>query len=226
MFLQHALFETAFIWYYDEFSVAAYLMDITCLKPHYWYLGILLIEYIAFWIVSLNAKTYQNRYWILGTVGILIFIFGGALYAEQAASFLVGVMISDCYEKCKEISESKASTLGLALIGIVLLASKQFPFMRVYEGAHIWFLIQMIMKLSLALFLVFISSSWQKMFNNRLLETAGIMSLEIYLVHIKALDIFQLGLPNVIAIILFIVCSVVGTWLLHQFIVRFSKRFA
>ena len=58
-------------------SLFDWLLDITSIKPVYWYLQIILISHISFFICSLNNKLYKNRYYIWGFTGLLLFIFGG-----------------------------------------------------------------------------------------------------------------------------------------------------
>lgn len=107
VFIPYALFETILIPYYGDFRVADYLLDITCLVPRYWYFGVLLVGYFTFWICIINSKTYKYRYWILGVFSCAVFLIRDALYAEQAASFMVGVVISDSYEHVKKTADKK-----------------------------------------------------------------------------------------------------------------------
>lgn len=140
VFLPYTLFETAFIWTYENVTLGSYFLDTVGIKPNYWYIGILTTSYFVFWIVILNQWMYHHRYWILSLVSATLLLFGDALHAEQAISFLIGVMISDLYTKTKKLADRKSMIVITFAVGICLLALKQIPFVRGQEGTHLCFL--------------------------------------------------------------------------------------
>lgn len=215
VFIPYTLFETLLIPYYGDFDVTDYLLDITCLDPRYWYFGILLVGYFAFWLCILNDQMYKYRYWILGAFAIAVFFIRDAIYAEQALSFMVGVFISDKYERIKQWADKNLTLAITAVLGIALLAVKQIPLVRAYEDTYLWYLIQMCMKLSMAVFLIVLTYWLPRLFRNSFLTWCGALSMELYLVHYQMLYIYGLQLPVIVKIILFVGGTMVGAWILN-----------
>lgn len=223
VFLPYALFEIILIPYYGDFESIGLLLDITCLQPRYWYFGILLINYLTFWFCIINEKSYRVRYLILGMCAVAIFFLGNALYAEQAASFMLGVLISDHYDKSKKMVDCSWILVVIAFVAVAMLAVKQLPLVRTIEDTYLWYLIQMIMKLSMAVFLIILTYRLQKLFQNRFIVWCGTVSMELYLIHYRMLRLFEISMPVIYNIVLFIGCSLFGTWVLNLCVKQLTR---
>ncbi len=199
---------------YGDFTWKGWLLDITCIAPHNWYLNIILLCYIVFFIVSFK-NVYRYRYVVLGVFSALLFFFGDGLWAEQAISFILGVWISDNRERVQKCIENNFILLGLFAVSGALLVLKQIPAIRAVDDTYIWYVIQLLMKTALALGIVGFTYRASKFFDNRFLAFIGGISLEIYLVHFKLLFILHNNMNVFMQIPLFIVCSIFGAWLFN-----------
>lgn len=215
VFLPYAVFESIMIliFKWDSITPWTWILDITSIRPMYWYLQIILISYISFYICSINDKFYRYRYGILGVCGILLFLFGYEIRAEQAISFLAGVLISDNKLFFKNIMLKYRFTIMFFLLGIIFLIIKQIPVVRSMQGTYIWSLIQMIMKTSLALGFISITGILSKLCNNVFLIFMGKISYEFYLVHFAALRVLKFSCNDFLLDIMFLLLSIIGAWL-------------
>lgn len=194
-------------------------------SPTYWYISCILFWYFIFWIIIRIPNLYSYRYLILGISSIGVFIIAGVLnnglWAEQACSFFLGVLISDNYEKAKKKILNPSVIVALLFIGGFLLAFKQLSLIRELEGLMIWQGIQLMMKLSVAVALIGITYILRVIFNNRFIDVMGVLSFEVYLIHINILS-----LPNngIIGMSEFIIVTVLGAWIMHCMVESIKKR--
>lgn len=198
-----------------------YLLDITCIRPRYWYMCILLVCYFFFWLTTLSETFYRYKYFVLGGMSLAIFIFGdvvGSLHSEQAISFIIGVFISDIKnsEKAKKLYNSKWTVIILGLVSLSLLALKQVSFIRDLDGTYMWICLQICMKSAMALCVIVLSYQNARRFNNIMLTWIGTVSLEIYLVHYRVKDLLECEYQESFKIVLFIGLTIIGTFLLSK----------
>jgi len=203
IFIPYAILETILIPCYGKFSISSYLLDITCISPHYWYLQYQLLCYIVFYLLIKIPKAYNYRYIVLAFFSVGTFLFGTSLQAEQAISFIIGVWISDNKIKAKEKSNNFMFCGTMVVIGIVFLIIKQLPMLRTFEGGFIWYSIQLMMKISLAVFLICISYKGYKIFSNKFMVFMGGISFEFYLIHMKFLWLLNSKINAEVAMIIF-----------------------
>ena len=194
--------------------------------PYYWYIDFMLFWYLAFYTVIRIPNLYSHRYSILGIASLVVFIagcaFNNGLRAEQAISFLIGVWISDNYEKAKEkITEGRMITV-LLIIGVVLLGCKQMPAIRALENTVVWYGIQLMMKVSVAIAIIGLIFKFSAVFMNRMLMNVGLVSYELYLVHYQLLSLPGRG---IVGILVFDVISLLGAWLIHRLVAGIRDRF-
>ncbi len=153
----------------------------------YWYLEWLFVWYVLFFVAKMILPNKKSEYAMLVCTPLL-FLALPCLYAEQALSFITGVLISSN----KEVLSSKISNKRCLTIGIVLflfatifLAIKQLPTVREYgEDSLLMKVVQLGIKLPYALSLIAIL---QVVYSNskffKVLEYFGTISLELYLVQ-------------------------------------------
>lgn len=111
----------------------------------------------------------------------------------------------------------------IAFVAVAMLAVKQLPLVRTIEDTYLWYLIQMIMKLSMAVFLIILTYRLQKLFQNRFIVWCGTVSMELYLIHYRMLRLFEISMPVIYNIVLFIGCSLFGTWVLNLCVKQLTR---
>ena len=155
--------------------------------PYYWYIDFMLRWHLVFYVVIRIPNLYSHRYSILGIVSLLVFIVGCAfnneLRAEQAVSFFIGVWISDNYKAAKGKIIKNRMIAVLLIVGIALLGCKQVPAIRVFENTAMWYGIQLMMKISVAIAFIGLIYKFSTVFKNSMLMNVGLVSYELYLVH-------------------------------------------
>ena len=215
VFLPYAIFESAMIIIFrlDNTSLIEWILDVICIEPAYWYLQIILISYISFYICSLNDYIYKYKYYILVFIGLLLFLFGNEIRAEQAISFIMGVLISDNKSSVKNLILKNRFVIITFVIGIFLLCLKQMPIIRNFYDSYIWYILQLLMKMALALGFISLTGKFNHFFNNRFLLFMGNISYQFYLVHYAALSMLNLPANRILISILFLIISIVGAWL-------------
>lgn len=180
----------------------------------YWYLTFILLWYVVFYLIIKIRVLNKYKYLILCITSVCVFVFSNySLWVEQAISFTVGVFISDNLRKSKDIITNKFSVVLFFLVGSVLLALKQLPGFREMEDSLLWYLIQLIMKMSYALFTIGIIYVLQKLCKSTFFYLSGLISYELYLVHYSMLPYLN---GNYIKIVLFILFSYGLAFLLNK----------
>lgn len=103
--------------------------------------------------------------------------------AEQALSFLLGVLVSEKLKSVKSLSKRNLAVITILgfVIGASALAFKQLPMVREYEGKFVYAIVQMMIKLPFAISLVTVLSFLPLLLKSRYLMLAGIISYELYL---------------------------------------------
>lgn len=157
--------------------------------PYYWYLDFMFFQYMVFYLIITIPKLYTKRYLALCIVSVVTFVWcsctGNGLRAEQAISFLVGVWISDNYEKVKKWLMNPLILMTLLVSGVLLLATKQIPAIRMQEGEILWQCIQLVMKVSFAMAFIGGTYRFRRFLNNGFITLVGGISYELYLAHFK-----------------------------------------
>ena len=193
--------------------------------PYYWYIDFMLLWYLVFYAVIRIPNLYSHRYSILGIVSLLVFIVGCAfnngLRAEQAVSFFIGVWISDNYKKAKGKIIKNQMIAVLLIVGIALLGCKQVPAIRALENTAMWYGIQLVMKISVAIAFIGLIYKFSAVFKNRMFMNVGLVSYELYLVHYQLLSLPGRG---IVAILVFDAISLLGAWLIHRLVAEIRNR--
>lgn len=220
-----------FIPYITTFILVIVMNNIPIIKnymiiPVYWYLSFILLQYILYYIYVKVKFLNKNRelYWII--INICILIFFNEIKAEQALSFYTGILISDNYEKIKKLKSKSIIYLFLIGIGICFFIIKQFPFIRSFYGTCIFSMIQLLIKLPVALGIILLSYNFKKIYYIKIFEYIGKLSLMFYLVHMAFLPLIKLTRYSVINLIIyFIVVLFISNALNSVFISTNYKKF-
>ena len=82
-------------WVHEPIDVVLDLLLIRSLNPLGWYMTFIIVCYAEFYVLYRFVK-YRNLRWILlGIASVAIFCFGSDLWAQQAVSFLAGLMVAE-----------------------------------------------------------------------------------------------------------------------------------
>jgi peptidoglycan/LPS O-acetylase OafA/YrhL len=207
-----------------NFNLLHYLGEITLFKTGCWYLQYLFLWYIIFFITHLNQKIYSYRWYIILVSSLLSFFFGGDLQAEQSLSFPIGLLISEY----KDSSNNKQYIYLSIILAILSLTLKQIPVIRTsFDNELIFHPIQLILKLSLAIFIILSVQRNKFLMNNKFLSFSGKISFELYLIHLFFTPriLKNIHEANLYAyIILFFICSYIASYLFYILKERYIKQ--
>lgn len=175
------------IWLMIDGSIldgSAYFSIVNCSHSSFWYIDYLVRCYIAFYI---SNKLLNGKYKLLLLLLFAIYSFSclSSLCAEQAFSFLVGVIVSERKRVIDCVPFRKVCFYNsfLLLLGIGCLALKQLSFMRDLSNTHWFLLCELGIKLPLGMSFMTLLYLMKNMVNSQVIVMFG-TSLELYLIHI------------------------------------------
>lgn len=184
--------------------------------PYYWYIDFQFFWYSIFFLIALIPLLYTHRFVALLLSSVAVFVFScittSGLRAEQAITFFIGILISE-NAWTKIILSKKKVICALLVFGCFLLACKQIPMIRMYEGTWFWYLLQLCLKTSVALGIIGILYKLRRMFHNPFIHFLGMSSYEIYLIHQR---IQTLAADGFIGAVCFTLITLAGAFLLHN----------
>lgn len=195
-----------------------FLIDIY--QPYGWYLQLLFFWYVVFYIISSLFKHNKLRVFILLIISLSFVFFPNGLWAEQAISFIAGVMMSEVKSKegvLEKYFSSKKILIFFISTGLLSLLLKQFDFVRELPSL-IYNIVELTIKFPLGLALLIVIFSYQKIFNNSFISIMGKYSYSIYLIH--AYTILFLVYPTYLNIIIFFIITFLST-MLFNWIIKF-----
>lgn len=149
--------------------------------PYGWYMQFLFAWYIGYFIAGVLTDWFHCKtvkYLVLGFISLVAFLLPKQLYAEQALSFLLGVVISDfCLHK-KTYPRKTVMICGLLLYGFLLILKVFVKEPHVLDTA-IWLLAKVV----LAVWLLYATFYLQKFSNQAYWVKLGALSYAFYLIH-------------------------------------------
>ena len=187
-------------------------MGVSYTVPTYWYISFMFFWYIVFFLIIQVRGAYDLRYWILGIASVTVFLLGNSLQAEQALSFFFGVLISDHQEYAENKMTNSKFLLFLLVLGCCLLGLKQVSIIRNLQGTYIWYVLQLVMKLSLALVIIGATQKYQEVVSNKLIFFMGAISYEFYLIHFRLLE---LPVKGILGMVIFLIGSMALSLILN-----------
>lgn len=198
----------------------SYLLEIFGIQTTYWFIAFLMKWYIVFWVTTKFILRW--RMIAMSLCAFLVLVMLPEIEAEQALSFLLGVVCSEKLKNVKSLSKSKLAIITILgfVIGVLFLTIKQLPVVRQYEGEFIYAIIQMMIKTPFAISLVAIPTFVPSLLKSRYLILAGIISYELYLVHFPFYTYLEGRLMW--AILLFFASFIVA-YVFNQFNVKMSR---
>ena len=207
----------------ENFNIRTYLLDIFGIKTSYWYIAFLLKQYILYYIAT--RFFYKFRLQIIFIVSIIFIFILPNIEAEQGLSFLLGVLISENYNK---VCSSKLFTKSMLMfsffcIGSIFLAIKQLPIIREYEDHFIYNWVQLFIKLPYAIFFILIIHKLP-IFKSKFLIFTGMISYELYLIHMIFLKYIDMKLINAFIVLIVSFALSYLFYLLNQHINTFLRK--
>ena len=175
----------------ENMDILSFLRNVFSVEQsgYYWYIHYLIRCYIVFWIVNKYVKKY--KWWGYFFLVVFSFFATHSLCAEQCLSFPLGVLLSDKKEYLLSLKIKKAIVyLAIFLfLGITCLLIKQLPMVREYFGTYLYFFVELGIKLplgvSVMLFLWMLPSRYVV---GPFVALCGLLSYELYLVHMQMLE--------------------------------------
>lgn len=212
-----------------QFEIKKYLLDAVFISPatgYGWFMQYIVICYVLFFGVKLlSGNTGENEVWLLITAFAIWFVIDSCFFANldmpflkarQMLSFPLGVMIAKNKDKIEGfISGRKTPFLvfgGGVLAGVLFMGITQFPAVKslpfVLSNAMALFTV-----LPLAVAVICFVDVFKRLLDNRMLIGAGVISYEIYLVHVFTLKMIE---DSSQWFVVFIVVTFVLAKLLHR----------
>ena len=166
-----------------DFTWQGYLLDITGIKTHYWYIAFLVKWYVVFWITSKYCLRYRTILLLVMSM-IILFLFPN-IEAEQAFSFPMGMLISMHLNRVKTIKVKNVIiiTCLMFIVGTLFLLIKQHPTVRAQMSTWIYNVVQLFIKLPYAMFIVCLLRLFPQCIQSKFLLFSGVICYELYLVH-------------------------------------------
>lgn len=158
------------------------ILFIRWLNPNGWYMQYLAVCYILFYIGMKYIDNKKVRMGLWCIIAFCSFILCGNLRAEQAVSFVLGLVVAEKYEYIEKITPKRKVVMSvlLLLVGLILLSIKQIPVVRVQPQLLISF-INLLMKSSFMLAVILATT--RLCFRINLIVFIGEISYPFYLIH-------------------------------------------
>ena len=207
---------------WSHVSLSEVIGNTTLLQTKCWYLQYLFLWYIIFYISHKFTAITPYKYWIMSSIAIAIFFLGTDLQAEQALTFPIGVWLSDNKRIITTLSDRKQTIFAIAsgCLAIMFLTTKQIPVIREnFDNALLFHSLQIGLKTSIAWMVIMGLQKFKSLQKNITLKFTGIISFELYLIHIFTVPPFmnQLDIENkYIYILIFLLSSYIFSYIFHM----------
>lgn len=220
MIVPYGILEMIFYWPFHEFDIAAFCMDIMCIRPLYangWYLSYMLLWYVLFYLIMRLRALEKYRCQAFFAISLFLFFYFGnrsPIRAEQSLSFFAGFILAE-YEDSEIIRNKITLKTGILMfaLGIAFLAIKQLEIIR-DAPAIVFNFVQLMIKLPCALGILIGVWMTSRKINLRFFQWVGMLSFDIYIIHGYLLEKTEVNYCGAIMFILLTtVCSVLF-WLI------------
>lgn len=217
VWLPFALFYVGVYMLYDNHDWQNLVLNVLSVRQDdYWYVHYMLRCYLVFWIAF--RLSYRYRWWIFVAFSLYTFLGMEGCRIEQWLTFPFGVLMSERKEWLMTLTRKKVIQIAIiaGIIGIMALAVKQMSIVREQMGTWVYQLVETFIKLPLGIFVIAIL--WllpsRLIIGNRMLTLCGLLSYELYLVHIQ-----MLGLANsCVSAFVMLVISIMIAYSLQRFL--------
>jgi peptidoglycan/LPS O-acetylase OafA/YrhL len=200
------------ILHYNTFAPLNIMKQILLINtiPYMWFVQLILILYIAFYIVYRIIPNNSNKmiaFFILSLISILLI--KDNLWAEQSFAFFVGLILSHYYPKCDFKDKRKVLLFSFAclIIGFASLCLKQLPQIR--NANYIIINIdQAVLKTITSVGIIYLTSLLLKLKLFVIFILPGKVSYEIYLIHTLFLYILTNNKGVKYSILFLTICNI------------------
>lgn len=183
------------------------LSKLFLIKSDYWFIQFILAWYIIFYIYK---KVKMSNILVLFIPSIIILLFCRSTLAEQAISFPLGILLSD-YKLRLEGKQFIKYGIYFFVLGTLFLCLKQY--IRELSPNIILNIIQLIIKLSYAVSTIIIITELKFLSYSKFIFITGLISYELYLVHMKFRFIVT---ENKLSVIVFLLISFSLSYILYK----------
>jgi len=191
----------------------------------YWFVEYIFLWYISFWFAFKCAP--KTKWFVFCFVVTLIFVFMPNLQAQQVLSFPAGVLISLHKEKLDNSNNRSIflTGIGCLTVGILAFVAKQyvvidlmgsadeaFTTVNIEDNDYLRKFIQIFTKLPTAISILILGTA-SNVSSNKLMHKIGIISYELYLVHVPFFSYIE---GNVFNMVFFLIGISLGAIVLHH----------
>lgn len=214
IFIPYTIFITIKSFIFGNFNFKEYLLDIFFIHTSYWYIGYLIKCYIFFYLSSLFNEKYKLLILSIGSVLSLLLL--PCIEAEQAFSFILGVIASIRIKELRSLSNKNLYIIGITaiIIGISALSIKQIPIVRQNQTSLL--ISQLLILLPTAIGFMILAG--KLLHKNKIIMQCGVYSLELYLIHMQTLKIMHHVQSNtyILLLLTFLVITIVLCYLFNN----------
>jgi peptidoglycan/LPS O-acetylase OafA/YrhL len=197
-----------------NYSFKTFLLDISFIRAKYWFVSYLILNYICYYFSTLFFS--RRRVILMLIFSIISLVLLPELEAEQSFSFVLGMLVSDKKEVIKSKNRYFVYWAVLFLIvGCLSLLLKQTSFVRGYQGYVLYNVVQLFIKMPIGLFFIIICRNMSIFRYNRFFIWIGLMSYELYLIHMLLLPILY-NHWSIIWLILFWLSAILISYIYYR----------
>lgn len=208
------------------FSIKTYLLDFFFLNPatsYGWFMGYIVICYLIFYEIKRLIKDREMQMIALFGLFVIWFVLDSVLFANpdmpflrarQMLSFPAGVLLAMNKDKIeKTLTKTKTililtggGTMCFLFMGITQLnVVKSLPYIVSNT-------MSLLTCLPMAIGILIFGKSFSELFENNMLEMTGVISYEIYLVHVFTLGMMK---QSIISIFIFVIVTYILAYVLN-----------
>jgi len=207
------------IFNFHSMELSDFVRQFFFVGKYHWFVTFIIGAYAVFFLTQRFIKNRCLNNLVYIVVSITVVLLADNIKAEQGFSFYVGILISRHYEFF--LKNRKALIVSSLIIGLSFFALKQIPIIRSHDGDVLYGIIQLLIKLPLALAtLLFLPQMW-----NWSLSLIGKISWEVYLVHCSLLGYFYIDKNiTVIEQLTFYTIVLLSSYIFYQFNSRILNK--
>lgn len=184
IYIPYLIVQVLLYWRTNYSSLRGVVFDFLLLDskhPNGWYLRFLIVWYITFFAVFVLNFLNDKKYYLLMVVALVFLWKGNVLEAEQAFSFIAGVIIAEKSIVVKML-QKKETIIGHFTVGMMFLLLKQVDLIRQFPMPILNF-INIGIKLPMALSIIGVLYIILKKRRLLFMYLLGLISYELYLIH-------------------------------------------
>lgn len=210
----------------EHFDISKLLYNLLFTNSELWFVDFIVRWYIIYWAARKFLPIHTTKILAVFAVG---FIFTQQLMSEQAFSFFCGYLVSQHYEKIKQLSRNKILKFTIAAFayGTLFMLVKEIPFVRRYIGTLPFNFILLNIKLPLAVAIITAPHIFPVFKKMKPVTWFGKISYEIYIVHYNFMPLITgfLSIVKYIAIstVIATVFNKINNWLKTNFTTAFTS---